>query len=73
MYMEDQQRLERKAKGNAPSSLSMPPVNITNVPPGPSHQLSLQGGQEGAVASLDESTTSYAHQLGIHGFCDDAL
>src|SRR5215469_3149864 len=38
IYAEDQQRLERHQKTtNIPSS-NLPPINITNVLPGPSHQ-----------------------------------
>lgn len=71
LYVEDQQRQDRKAKESAPSPLSIPPINITNVLPSHSQQTSLQGGEQGVVASVNSSTV--AQQLKIPGFRDDAL
>ena len=38
IYAEDQQRLERHQKATSNPSSNLPPINITNVLPGPSHQ-----------------------------------
>jgi hypothetical protein len=38
LYTEEQQRFERHQKATNVSSSNLPPINITNVLPGPSHQ-----------------------------------
>jgi hypothetical protein len=38
LYAEEQQRLERHQKATTVSSANLPPINITNVLPGPTHQ-----------------------------------
>jgi hypothetical protein len=38
LYAEEQQRFERHQKATNVSSSNLPPINITNVLPGPSHQ-----------------------------------
>ena len=73
LYVEERQRQDRKTKENAPSPLSIPPINITNVLPAHSQQTSLQGGEQGVVTSVHSSTAANAHQLEIPGFRDDAL
>jgi hypothetical protein len=73
LYLEDQQRQDRKAKENAPSPLSIPPINITNVLPGHSQQTLGQGGQETMAPSVQSSMVAPAQQIKITGFRDDAL
>ncbi|KAL6240626.1 hypothetical protein RBB50_012453 [Rhinocladiella similis] len=73
LYLEEEQRLNRKAKENETSPLNIPPINITNVLPGHSHALPLQAEQQGGVASVKPPTPANAQQLGISGFRDDAL
>jgi hypothetical protein len=41
LYAEEQQRLERYQRAPNVSSSNLPPINITNVLPGPSHKLSV--------------------------------
>ncbi|KAK7883396.1 hypothetical protein LTR67_011267 [Exophiala xenobiotica] len=73
LYLEDQQRQDRRSKDTAPSPLSIPPINITNVLPGHSQQALLEGAQHELAPSAHSSTTVRPQQLEIPGFRDDAL
>jgi hypothetical protein len=65
LYSEDQQRQERKVKEATTSPLSIPPINITNVLPSSTQQVSLNSGLQSDVA--------HPPPLSIDGFRDDAL
>jgi hypothetical protein len=69
IYAEDQQRLERHQKlTNIPIS-NLPPINITNVLPGLSHQVYMTNSPMADHASEPPPTTP----LAVPGFRDAAI
>lgn len=73
LYTEEQQRKDRMVKETATPPAGVPPINITNVLPGHSQQMSLPGEQWGPAPSLPASSTASVQNLEVHGFRDDAL
>ncbi|KAF2188793.1 hypothetical protein K469DRAFT_748080 [Zopfia rhizophila CBS 207.26] len=73
LYAEEQQKLERKPTTASVSPPSMPPINITNVLPGHSHQASLPASQVGTPASTHLSNPTPASSLDIPGLRDIAV
>ena len=72
LYSEERQRQDRKTKDSLPSSFSVPPINITNVLPGPSQSPLPTYGPEASRPGHAPSAAR-ARELEIPGFRDDAL
>ncbi|KFY47126.1 hypothetical protein V494_00147 [Pseudogymnoascus sp. VKM F-4513 (FW-928)] len=66
IYAEDQQRLERYQKPTITPSSNLPPINITNVLPGPSHQSVT------SVSPMADQPPPIT-PLGVTGFRDAAV
>ncbi|KAI9778682.1 MAG: hypothetical protein M1839_007913 [Geoglossum umbratile] len=69
LYAEEQQRLERQQKTTNVSSSNIPPINITNVLPGPSHQPFVSASPMGTPPPVAPPIT----RLVVPGFRDIAL
>lgn len=71
IYVEEQQRLERHQRATNVSSSNMPPINITNVLPGPSSQSVMPASNSPSMPSC--SVVAPTESLSIHGLRDIAL
>ena len=69
IYAEDQQRLERHQKATSIPSSNLPPISITNVLPGPSHQAFMSSSPMADQSSEPPPITP----LAIPGFRDAAV
>jgi hypothetical protein len=71
IYAEEQQRLERHQRVTNVSSSHMPPINITNVLPGPSSQSVMPASNSPSMPS--RSVIAPTETLSIYGLRDIAL
>lgn len=73
LYDEERQRLDRKQKDTAASSLNLPPITITNVLPGQSQQTPLPALQGDRTTSIRPSNSTPVSPLDVPGYCDDVV
>jgi len=74
IYAEEQQRFERHQRTTNVSSSNIPPINITNVLPGPSSQLLMSASAMTNSQSMPSGSVMAATEpLSIHGLRDIAL
>jgi hypothetical protein len=71
IYAEEQQRLERYQRVTNVSSSHMPPINITNVLPGPSSQSVMPASN--LLSMPSRSVVALTETLSIYGLRDIAL
>ena len=70
LYVEEQQRRDRKQTDATASPSSMSPIHITNVLPGQSHQIPLAVSQPAASTFVQPPKSTTASSLDVPGLHD---